>query len=183
MDARRHPKLWPVLIRDEALIRRSLADVFLDLVVDTDLQVAFTRQVEALDLEVPILLRRMQLTFIDSVLLLYLRERLTQAGAHSERAVVSISELTEHLALYEQSTNTDKYGFAKRMHASIEKIKKHSILQKIRSSEDRFEVSPTLKLLFSPERIQALTQLYDRLAEEETTLLQPNAKPDTEAEE
>jgi hypothetical protein len=56
----------------------------------------------------------------------------------------------------------------KRVHASIEKIKKHSILQKIRSSEDRFEISPTLKLLFSAEEIQALTHLYQRMAAGET---------------
>jgi len=33
-------------------------------------------------------------------------------------------------------------------------------LRKIRSSEDRFEISPKLKLLFSAEEIQALTRIY-----------------------
>jgi len=37
----------PVLVRDEALIRRRLSDLFLDLVIDRDLQVAFTRQAGA----------------------------------------------------------------------------------------------------------------------------------------
>jgi hypothetical protein len=43
LDGRRHPKLWPVLMRDESVIRRRLADLFLELVIDRDVQVAFTR--------------------------------------------------------------------------------------------------------------------------------------------
>lgn len=164
LEERRHAKLWPVLLRDEAVVRRRLCDLFLDLVIDRDTRVAFTRQVDAGDLEVPILLRRAQLTFIDSVLVLFLRQRLLQAEKHGERAVVARDEIVENLLLYERSASTDRAGFTKRIHASIEKMKKHNILQKLRSSDDRFEVSPTLKLLFSAEEIIALTALYDRIA-------------------
>ena len=160
LDGQRHSKLWPVLIRDEAAIRSRLSELFLQLVIDRDLQVAFTRQAETGDLEVPRLLRRANLTFIDSILLLHLRQRLTQAEAHGERAVVSTDEIVEFLGVYEQAGNTDRALFEKRIHASIEKIKKHSILRKIRASENRFEISPTLKLLFSAEEIQALTRVY-----------------------
>jgi Domain of unknown function (DUF4194) len=164
LEGRRHARLWPVLLRDEAVIRRRLAELFLELVLDRDMQVAFTSQVAAEELDVPILLRRAQLTFIDSVLLLYLRQRLTQAESHGDRAVISRDEITENLMPYERSASTDKAGFVKRVNASIEKIKKHNILQKIRASDDRFEISATLKLLFSAEEIIALTVLYERMA-------------------
>ena len=164
LEARRHPKLWPVLVRDEAVIRRRLAELFLELVMDVDLKVAFTRQADVGDVDSPILLRRSPLTFLDSILLLYLRQCLTQADARGERAVVSADEIQEHLSLYQAAASTDRAGFAKRVHASIEKLKKSNMLQKIRSSEDRFEVSPTLKLLFSAEEIQALTKLFERMA-------------------
>lgn len=164
LDGRRHAKLWPVLLRDELAIRRQLAELFLELVIDRDTQVAFTRQADTGDLEAPLLLRRAQLTFIDSVLVLYLRHRLTQADAHGERAVVAIDEIEENLALYEKAASTDRAGFNKRIHASVEKIKKHNILQKIRASDDRYEISPTLKLLFSAEEIATFTKLYQRMA-------------------
>ncbi len=160
LDGQRHSKLWPILIRDEAAIRSRLSELFLQLVIDRDLQVAFTRQAETGDLEVPRLLRRANLTFLDSILLLHLRQQLTQAEAHGERAVVSSGEIVEFLGVYEQAGNTDRALFEKRIHASIEKIKKHSILRKIRASENRFEISPTLKLLFSAEEIQVLTRIY-----------------------
>lgn len=183
LDGRRHPKLWPILVRDEALIRRRLAELFLELVIDREVQVAFTRQADTGELEVPLLLRRAQLTFIDSILLLHLRQRLTQADSQGERAVVSTEEITEYLTLYERTANTDRSGFNKRVHASIEKIKKHSILQKIRSSDDRFEISPTLKLLFSAEEIQALTNLYQRMAAGEMLTQESPTDPDEEAEQ
>ena len=160
LDGQRHSRLWPILIRDEAAIRSRLSELFLQLVIDRDLQVAFTRQAETGELEVPRLLRRANLTFLDSILLLYLRQQLTQAEAHGDRAVVSINEIVELLGVYEQTGNTDRALFEKRIQAAIEKSKKHSILRKIRASEDRFEISPTLKLLFSAEEIQALTRIY-----------------------
>jgi hypothetical protein len=79
LEARRHPKLWPALVRDEAVIRQRLADLFLDLVMDVDQKVAFTRQADVGEVDSPILLRRSQLTFLDSILLLYLRQCLTQS--------------------------------------------------------------------------------------------------------
>jgi hypothetical protein len=181
LDGRRHAKLWPVLVRDEALVRRRLSELFLDLVIDTDLQVAFTRQFDAGDLETPVLLRRAQLTFLDSILLLHLRQQLTLADAKGERAVIAADEILEHMSVYERSVNTDRAGFERRIQASIEKIKKNNILQKIRASEDRFEISPTLKLLFSAEEIQALTRTYQRLAAGEAVTPASMPDPDDEA--
>lgn len=166
LDARRHGRLWPVLLRDEPIVRRRLHELFLDLVVDRDHQVAFTRQTQADEIDVPVLLRRSPLTFLDSVLLLFLRQRLTQAEAQGERAVVSVDEMSEHMAIFERQSNTDKALFAKRVRNAIEKMKQDNVLQRIRSSEDRLEVSPTLRLLFSAEEILALTHAYRALASE-----------------
>lgn len=182
LDGQRHSKLWPILIRDETAIRSRLSELFLHLVIDRDLQVAFTRQAETGDLEVPRLLRRANLTFLDSILLLHLRQRLTQAEAHGDRAVVSTDEIVEFLGVFEQVGNTDRALFEKRIHASIEKIKKHSILRKIRSSEDRFEISPTLKLLFSAEKIQALTRFYHDMRAAEASTEQEEDLPLEEEE-
>ncbi len=167
LDAKRHTKLWPVLSRHEALIRSRLAELFLELVLDRDMQVAFTRQADTGDLETPTLLRRTNLTFIDSVLMLYLRQQLTEAETQGLRAVVSATDMREQLGLYEQSVNTDRAGFDKRVNAAIEKAKKNSILSRIRDSDERYEVAPTLKLLFSAEQIGSLLRQYQSLLAED----------------
>ncbi len=166
VDGRRHSKLWPVLMRDEAVIRSRLSELFLELVVDADQQVAFIRQAEIDDLETPILLRRAPLTLIDSVVLLYLRQCLTRADVRGERAVVDAVEIVENASPYQRAASTDHAGFNKKVQASIQKMKKNSILQKIRGAGDRYEISPTLKLLFSADQIAALCRQYEALAGE-----------------
>ncbi len=164
LDARRQTKLWPILRRDESTIRSRLHELFLELVIDRDLEVAFTRQVVSEELDVPILLRRTQLTFLDSLLLLFLRQRLTQSDAQAERAVLAHQEMVDHLAIFQRQGNVDHARFGKQIANTIEKAKKLSLLQKIRDSDDRYEVSPTLKLLFPAEEIQALARIYADLA-------------------
>jgi hypothetical protein len=166
LDGRRHSKLWGVLVRDEAAVRSRLSELFLELVMDSDLQVAFTRRAEVGELDAPVLLRSTPLTFLDSVLILFLRSRLTEADVQGERAVVAAEEMVEHLSVFERVVNTDRSGFKRRVQNSIDKMKERSILAKIRSTEDRFEISPTLKLLFSADEISALSQLYQRMASE-----------------
>ena len=170
LDEQRHTKLWPVLIRDENIIRKRLGDLFLELVIDPVQHVAFTRQANTDDIETPVLLRRSPLTFVDSVLLLYLRGQLARADIYGKRAVVTKEDIIEYLIPYEQTGSTDSAGFRKRVFASIEKMKERSILQKIRSSEDRFEISPALKLLFSAEEIKKLAALYKQMAADESSV-------------
>jgi hypothetical protein len=162
IDGKRHSKLWPALLRYQDVLRSRLADLFLELIVDQDLEVAFTRQADTGELDAPRLLRRSTMTFLDSALMLYLRQLLTDADVQGQRAVVSAEEITEQLKLYEKSQSTDAAGFEKRINAAIEKARKNSILNAIRGSENRYEISPTLKLLFSAEEIAALIKVYEQ---------------------
>ena len=160
LDGQRHGRLWPALLRYQDVIRSRLADLFLELVLDSDARVAFVRQADTGELETPILLRRTRLTFLDSVLLLYLRQLRAESDVRGERAVVSTTEMVEQLKLYEHSLNTDHAGFEKRINNAIEKAKKNSLISAIRGSDNRYEISPTLKLLFSAEQVAALTETY-----------------------
>lgn len=163
IDATRQRHLWPVLLRDEAVLRSRLHDLFLELVIDTDQQVAFTRQVVAEDVEAPVLLRKAHLTFLETALVLFLRQRLTQADAAGERAVVSYEDMQAHLSVFERVANPDQARFGRQVVGAIEKAKKLSLVRQLPGGQQRFEVSPTLKLLFPAEAIQALTQTYQAL--------------------
>ena len=165
VDGRRQGRLWQVLLRDETTLRQQLHNLFLELVVDHDQKVAFTRQVQADDLDAPILLRRASLTFLQSALVLYLRQCLTQADAHGERAVVARSEMLEHLRVYERDRNVDHARFDRQLDNAIDRAKQLSLLHKLRGGEERYEVSPTLKLLFPAEDILALTRAYRALVD------------------
>jgi len=127
--------------------------------------VAFTRQADTEDLDAPVLLRSSPLTFIDSVLLLYLRQQLGEADARGNRAVVADAEMAEALAVYEKNLSTDRAGFNRRVASAVQKMKENHILTRLAGQEDRHEVSPALKLLFSAEDVSALSAVYRRLRE------------------
>lgn len=162
LDARRHEKLWTLLKRYERDLRSRLHDIFLELVVDNEGKVAFCRQAVSDEVDVPILLRRQSLSFVESVLLLFLRQKLTHSDAQAERAVVDQMEITEYLRAYERSDNVDQSRFGRQMESAIEKAKKLGILLKLPGGADRFEISATLRLLFPVEEVQALTVAYRR---------------------
>jgi hypothetical protein len=167
VDAQRHSKLWPALLRSEAAIRSALADLFLELVLDREAGIAFTRQAETDELEAPVLLRSSPLTFIDSVLLLHLRQQLAEADARGLRAVVEQAQLGEALAVYEKNLSTDRAGFLRRVGNAVQKMKDNHILTRLRGEDERYEVSPALKLLFSAEDVAALAQVYRQLREDQ----------------
>lgn len=162
LDARRHEKLWAIFKRYEKDLKSRLHDIFLELVVDNETKVAFTRQVVSDEVEVPILLRKQSLSFLESVLLLFLRQKFTQSDAQAERAVVDQLEMTEYLKAYERSDNVDMSRFGRQMEGAVEKAKKLGVLLKLPGAEDRFEISASLRLLFPVEEIQALTEAYRR---------------------
>jgi hypothetical protein len=162
LDARRHEKLWEVFKRYERDLKSRLHDIFLELVVDNEAKVAFTRQVVSDEIDVPILLRKQSLSFIESVLLLFLRQKLTHSEAQAERAVVDQLEMTEYLKAYERSDNVDISRFGRQMEGAIEKAKKLGVLLKLPAADDRFEVSVSLRLLFPVEEIRALTEAFRR---------------------
>lgn len=165
LDAERQTKLWPVLLRDERVLRSRLHELFLELVVDREQRVAFTRQVVDEAADVPVLLRKAALTFVQSALVLFLRQQLTQADARGERAVVSHEEMREHLRVFEQDKNVDRAKFERQANNAVEKAAQLNLIRRLRGEDARYEVSPALKLLFPAEEIHALTETYLRLSQ------------------
>lgn len=162
LSADRHGNLWGALLNDEAPIRSRLADLYLDLVVDTEAQVAFVRNVDSAVADAPRVVRTATLTFMDTAMLLHLRHQLLSAGG-TERVIVGQDEVTDQLGAYRSEGNADPAGYVKRINASWTKLVKYGILAPT-STEGRFEISPVLRLVFGAEQIAAVQAEYTRLA-------------------
>lgn len=161
LSATRHSNLWSALLADEDKIRSRLADMFLELIADHESQVAFVRNVQA-DVDAPRVMRTATLTFLDTALLLHLRQQLLH-DSHGSRTIVGADEVADQLQVYWGSDNADPAGFTKRINASWTKMVKFGLLAPT-STEGRFEVSPVMRLVFGPEEIAAVRAEYRRLA-------------------
>lgn len=158
-----HPNLWPVLVTNEDLIRERLGDLFLQLVSDQEAGVAFVRPMTDADVDLPRTIRSMPLTFVDTVLVLFLRERLLQGSG--ARVFVGRDEIDDHCAAFRAADDTNLALFGKRVNASVSKLKDASILRST-SEGDRYEVSPVLGLVFDADNVHAVAAELRRLAGE-----------------
>ncbi|NQX12332.1 DUF4194 domain-containing protein [Microbacteriaceae bacterium VKM Ac-2855] len=157
-----HPQLWGALLADEAAIRSRLHELFLDLAIDPGSEVAYIRNAETFDVAVPSTVRSASLTFLDTAMLLVLRQHLVSADG-SERVIVGRDDVFEQLAVY-RDAGRDESDWARRLNASWGKLGKYGIISKA-SEDERVEISPVLRLVFGPEQITGLRDEYRRIAE------------------
>jgi len=164
-DGRQHPELWIALLRDKSVLRQRLNEKFLELVLDEQQQVAFARQVRDPDLDPPLLMRRIRLTFLETALLLYLRKELNNVDQAEGVAIVGDDDIRTYLAAFHKQDRSDEVAFNKKVGSSISKMVSANILKPI-STEGRYQISPVLRLRFTAEEVRAVAEQYDKLAKQ-----------------
>lgn len=158
------PEIFRTVSDSRALLAQQLDNVFLTLTVDDDAGVAYTSTWDA-DVDAKrSLLRTMNLSFIDTVILLHLRRELVNTTPN-ERAIVDEDEVFEATSAYQAATGTDHTAQRKKFEGSWNKMKSNSIVVKT-PTEGRFEISPVLRIIFSAEEIAAVSDSYEDLLEE-----------------
>lgn len=165
VSRRRHPKLWPALLADEDVVRRRLGDLFLELILEPELEVAFVRNLEAEELTLPRVIRSSRLTLLDTALVLFLRGELLRAEAGDGRVIVGRQDIDDQLQVYRPTTSTDDAGFARRINSAVAKMNDNSILIST-AEEGRFEISPVLGMVFNADEVLSVTAELKRLLNE-----------------
>ena len=155
----RSERLWQELKVREEIIRSRLSDLYLDLLVDDELGVAFCRKPDLGDHEAPSLLNTVRLRFLDSAVLLELRDRLMRARANGERAVVTRADVAEMLRLFDRTAGQNDRIFQQHFSAIVKRLTERRILLTLKSG-DAMEISPVLPLLFPTAAIDELKKSY-----------------------
>ncbi|WP_152347024.1 DUF4194 domain-containing protein [Brevibacterium sp. CFH 10365] len=157
------PQLWAALVADEGLVRSRLHDLFLDLVFDRVDEFAFTRKIVTDEIDAPAAVRSERLTFLDTAMLLVLRQLLLAAPGE-KRVIVDREEVYERLAIYRTG---DESTFQRNLNGAWSRMSNRlRVLHK--AGEDRFEVSPMVKFLIDEDRVRELIDVYERIASGES---------------
>ncbi|WP_246490471.1 DUF4194 domain-containing protein [Brevibacterium oceani] len=157
------PQLWAALVADEGLVRSRLHDLFLDLVIDRVDEFAFTRKIVTDEIDAPAAVRSERLTFLDTAMLLVLRQLLLAAPGE-KRVIVDRDEVYERLAIYRTG---DESTFQRNLNGAWSRMSNRlRVLHK--AGEDRFEISPMVKFLIDEDRVRELIDVYERIAAGET---------------
>jgi hypothetical protein len=154
--------LWSALLVDETAIRSRLHELFLELVIDRVGEFAFVRNVSTDELAAPRTVRTAALTFLDTAMLLVLRQMLL-AREGDGRVIVGQEEVFEQLRVY-RSADRDESDFDRRLNSSWMNMKNKLRVIHQAGTEDRAEISPVLRLIVDAEQIHAIGAEYQRIA-------------------
>lgn len=167
-------KLFDLLCRYEAEIRRHLAEVYIQLVLDAKQGVAYIINLKSIQDEqedenqhlddFPVLIRKRTLTVYDTLILLVLRkyyqERET-AGEH--KIIIDVERIQSSLIPFIPLTNHDSKD-RKKLNAALEKFIEKKVLTGLRGEEGRYEITPIIRYVVNAEFLQSLLSEYQQLA-------------------
>ena len=163
ISARTHPHDWQILVDHERVLRSRLNDLFLDLAVDRDREVAWKRQATAeAGGRFPTLLYDAAWSREETLVLVHLRDRL-RAGLASGDAHVFIDreDIVEYVASFRPAHATDEAGDEKRARNAVVSVVKAGLLIGT-VGEDRFEISEAVEPLLPLELLQELLEALQR---------------------
>ena len=112
-------------------------------------------------------LRQFSLSYLDSVLLLELRQRLLTAQSKGEKAVIAQETIEELLKTFDVSAKTNERQFKSHVNAVIKRLTARKLLKKLGDNTHLYEICLALKLIFNVEEIVALKKAYQDKAEQD----------------
>lgn len=157
ISADRHPELWAVLLADRDLIKSRLNDLFLELHLDRDYQVAFKRQaVTDTGDRLPTLLREVAHSKEETIVMICLRRRFFAQRQEGDDVVfVDRQALLDEVADQRPEHATHRAMDEKRAIKAIESLGSAGILLRTPDPE-RFRISPIIEVLLPIEKLRAL---------------------------
>ncbi|MFT2816675.1 DUF4194 domain-containing protein [Leifsonia sp. A12D58] len=159
ISAAGQPTAWRTLLESTSLLKSRLNDMFLDLHVDHNYEVAFKRQaVPEGGQTFPTLLHDVAYTREETILLVLLRQRFRSERANGQDIViVDRDNLLDNVAHFRPEHATDRSGDGRRAAGAVESLVKARVLLKT-SDPDRFRISPVIEVLLPVERLAELLE-------------------------
>ncbi|MRG60827.1 DUF4194 domain-containing protein [Agromyces sp. CFH 90414] len=157
ISAERYPEHWAVLLADPALIRSRLNELFLELEVDRDYQIAFKRQAANETGEtLPSLLRDASHTKEETIVMAFLRQRFFAQRQEGEDVVfVDRQALLDEVSDQRPEHSTHRAMDRKRAEKALDSLRASGVLLKTADPE-RFRISPIIEVLLPIEKLRAL---------------------------
>ncbi|WP_432561365.1 DUF4194 domain-containing protein [Kineococcus sp. SYSU DK003] len=157
VSAAQHPRPWRLLVENQQALRSRLNDLFLDLVVDHDHQVAYKQQAPARDGQrFPTLLFDQPWTREETVLLICLRRLArSRAAAGQGEVFVERAELVDEVAHFRPLSSTNQARDEQQAAAGVDSLLRQEVLLRT-GTENRYRVSPILEVLLPVDVVQRI---------------------------
>jgi hypothetical protein len=157
VSAAGNPVEWPVIRDDWRLLKSRLNDMFLDLHLERQYEVAYKRKAVADgSAEFPTLLHDAPYTREETILLVFLRHRFRsdQMAGH-EDVTIERDELVSHVATFRPAHATDRSRDEQRVNKAVDTLISARVLAKTNDAA-RLRISPVIAVLLPLPRLHEL---------------------------
>lgn len=151
------PVLWRTLLADPAPFISRLHDLFFDLEIDRDREIAIKRPVANPGGDrFPTLVYDSRLTREETIVVLCLRRHYrNERAAGADRVFIDVAQIHDFAENLRPATATDVSGDRTRVTNAILAVRRSGLLVKTRE-DDRFEVSAAIEILLPMRKLQEL---------------------------
>lgn len=148
---------WDILMRSRGQIKAFLSEIFLSWLSMRKSAWPFFARFAARNQKIPTLLNHYRYNFLDSVLLIEMRETLMRNLQTGQRATISTDEIFGHLRYFDPDSQKDEPAFKRRVDAVIKRFKERRLLIPLGRSgiHNSYEISPVLKVIFGADRLKS----------------------------
>lgn len=178
-------KLFDLVCRYEAFVRRHLSEVYLQLVLDQKSGVAFVATAtsehggdagsngfsdegdyESVE-DFSMLISKRTLSLYDTLILLVLRKHYQdRESAGEQKITIDIERLESYLTPFLPITNHASKD-RKKLLARVKEMVKRKVLSTIRGAEDRYEITPIIRYVVSASFLESMLAEYTDLASDQ----------------
>jgi len=156
LSAAAHPAEWRALLAHQTVLASRCHDMFVELVVDRDYEIAYKRQVREAGLSIPVLLKDEPYKRIETLLMLFVRNRFRQEQGVGERAAyVDAEELVDYALGFLAQDETNLAGRRREIDNAVAALVREHVLDEV--AQGRFRVEPVVEILLPVERLRELT--------------------------
>ena len=156
LSAAAHPAEWKALLAHQNVLASRCHDLFVELVVDRDYEIAYKRQVREAGLSIPVLLKDEPYKRVETLLMLFARNRFRQEQGAGERAAhVDAEELVDYALGFLATDETNLAARRREVDNAIATLVREHVLDEV--AEGRYRVQPVVEILLPVERLRELT--------------------------
>lgn len=157
LSAADNPGEWRALLAHQDVLESRCHDLFLQLVVDRDYELAYKTQVREDGLAVPILLKDEPYKRVETLMMVHLRNAFRQQQGAGERvAFIDAEELVEYALSYLAQDETNLAARRREADNAIATLVREHVLDEV--GEGRYRILPVIEVLLPVDRLHELAR-------------------------
>lgn len=152
-----HPQEWAAVLRHQQVLESRCHDMFIELVVDRDFELAYKRQVREDGLDHAVLLRDEPYKRVETLLMLFVRTQFRQEHGAGERAAyVDAEEMVDYARGFLAHDETNLAARRREIDNAIATLAREHVIDEVATG--RYRILPVVEILLPVERLVELTR-------------------------